>query len=142
MPPKTVQHELLEAIRLYPSIYDRSSSEFRDKPMRENSWAAIACQLHSTSEECKAKYRTIRARIATYLRAKIKPSGSAAASSEKIDDDYELHKWIFTHISQRRGLTNIPQNISETSRDCDDTAATVKTVVIKNLCQALKGSSI
>ena len=124
MPLKTDQHVLLEAIRLYPSIYDRSSSEFRDKPIKDNSWAAIARQLHSTSSECKSKYRTIRGRIAAYLRGKIKPSGSAAASSsENIDDDYEQHKWIFTHIYQRKGLTNIPQNISETSRYCDDTAS-------------------
>ena len=71
----------MEIIKEFPSIYNRSSAQFKDKNIKSNAWKEIA-SLHTDMDvnTCKQRYESIRTTFSRYLKRCKPPSGSGSDS--------------------------------------------------------------
>ena len=99
---------LIEIIKEFPSIYNRSSAQFRDKNIKTNAWKEIA-SLHDESDvnTCKQRYENIRTTFSRYLKKCKLPSGSGS-DVVVLEPKYEHLRWLCSFIKSRSTSSNIP----------------------------------
>ena len=107
--------ELMEEVRKHPSIYDKSSREYRDGRIRSNAWKEIELALGvSIPGSALKRYSTIRTRFSKYLRDLQLPSGSGTASII-LKPEYESLRWLITHITHKKTTITNYNNTSSNS---------------------------
>ena len=65
----------MDIIREYPTIYNRSSKDLRDKTKESNCWRAVAERLDEPVDIVKRCYESIRTQFSKYIRARKGTSG-------------------------------------------------------------------
>lgn len=96
---------LIEKLKQYPVIYDKSSNDYRDTRKRNNAWKEIAQELKVEVQTAQKRYNTIRTRLSKYLRDLKPPSGSGI-DSIVIKQEFEKLRWLITHINHRSTVSN------------------------------------
>lgn len=98
----------MEIIKEFPSIYNRSSSQFKDKNLKINAWKEIA-SLHNELDvnTCKQRYESIRTTFSRYLK-KCKPPSGSGSDVVVLEPKYEHLRWLCSFIKSRSTSSNIP----------------------------------
>lgn len=74
------EEKLIELVKTFPSIYNVSSSEYKDRFLRHKNWQTISENLSKSVEQCKKKWKNIKDQ---YDRTKKKmPTGSGASENQ------------------------------------------------------------
>ncbi|ODM90430.1 Transcription factor Adf-1 [Orchesella cincta] len=74
------ESQIIEIVKEYRVLYDKSTEGFKNKNKRLNAWASIGEQLESEPQDCKKLWETLRSQYMGHKRRLLKPSGSAAGS--------------------------------------------------------------
>ncbi|XP_046383401.1 uncharacterized protein LOC124171388 [Ischnura elegans] len=71
---------LIDLVKNYPVLYDRSRKEFRDTSLKDRVWASIGEVLKASGQDCSSRWGTLRDRFVRELKADSSglPSGSGA----------------------------------------------------------------
>ena len=95
-------NELMNEIRKYQLLYDKSLKDFQDNDKRNQAWEEIAITLGAGLrgiDQLKTRYRTIRTKFSKYLRKIDAPPGCASTISLK--PEYEKLRWLIIYIQKR-----------------------------------------
>ena len=125
--------EFMEIIREFPTIYNRSLKDFKDRNKISNCWKAVAEKVGQPVDQVKRRYESIRTQFGKYLKSRKGKSGSGSGDVP-LDPKYEHLRWLKNLIVSRASSWNfksIPSNIStpsvklvevseEVSEDSDD----------------------
>lgn len=106
--------EFMEIIREFPTIYNRSLNDFKDRNKKSNCWKAIAEKVGQPVDQIKRRYESIRTRFGKYLKSRKGKSGSGSGDVP-IDPKYEHLRWLKNFIVSRASSGNfkpIPSNTS------------------------------
>ena len=60
--------ELMDKIQEYPTIYNQSSRDFKDKTKKQNCWKAVAKHMNEFLVVVKKRYESIRTQFSKYLK--------------------------------------------------------------------------
>ena len=126
--------ELMDIIQEYPTIYNFSSRDFKDKTKKQNCWKAVAKCMNEPVDVVKKRYESIRTQFSKYLKKRKGASGAGAAGVSK-DPKFERLMWLQNFIISRpnsgnfqrkqvtkanRDLAEFDDNDSICSKSCDD----------------------
>ena len=106
--------EFMEIIREFPTIYNRSLKDFKDRNKKSNCWKAIAEKVGQPVDQVKRRYESIRTQFGKYLKSRKGKSGSGSGDVP-IDPKYEHLRWLKNFIVSRASSGNfkpIPSNTS------------------------------
>ena len=98
--------DFMDIIQDYPTIYNRSSRDFKDKTKKANCWAAVAERVNEPVEVVKKRYETIRTQFSKYLKNRRGASGAGAADITPVDSRYERLMWLKNFIVSRPNSGN------------------------------------
>ena len=65
----------MEIIREFPTMYDSSLKDFKDRNKKSNCWKAMAERLDQPVDQIKSRYGSIRTQFGKYLKARKGKSG-------------------------------------------------------------------
>ena len=106
---------LMNCIRNYKVIYDKSSKGYKLPQQKKNAWKEISTNLGISVEEAQTRYKSIRTNFSKYVkRIKCTRSGSGRSDLPELKEDYEHLRWIITHIKQRESVSNFRLQNGET----------------------------
>ena len=96
----------MEEVQKYPAIYNKFSTDYKNKFIRMNIWKAIGKKFGLDMAEAEKKYKNVRSTYGRYLRKKKSfPSGSDAVPSPA---EFSNLDWLSNHINQRPStVTNV-----------------------------------
>ncbi|XP_003390248.1 PREDICTED: uncharacterized protein LOC100632937 [Amphimedon queenslandica] len=123
--PKTtrnirVTQDFMEEVQKYPVLYDRFSSEFKNKYIKQNAWTSVGKAFGASAEEAEKRYKSIRTSYGRYLKKKRHmPTGSGRKDVPCISE-FENLDWLNIYIDHRPTVTNI-NNEHESDVDTCDT---------------------
>ena len=92
--------DFIEIIRDFPTIYNRSSRDFKDKTKEENRWKAVAEKVNGTVEEVKRSYDTIWTQFGKYIKKRKEKSGSCTVDLP-LDPTFAHMMWLKNFIISR-----------------------------------------
>ena len=91
--------KLMNCIRNYRVIYDKSSKGYKIPQQKRNAWIEISETLGIGVEEAQTRYKSIRTNFSKYVkRIKCTRSGAGRSDLPEIKEDYEHLRWLITHI--------------------------------------------
>ena len=111
------EKDFMEEIRLYPVIWNKFSSDFKNKHIKVKAFGEIASKfIMDNAEAAENKYNNIRS---VYTRSKKKkPSGSGRAG---VTNPNHTHlSWLDPYISQRKTATNVVGQASPFTPPCSN----------------------
>lgn len=95
---ETVKNKaLMDTIRIYRAIYDKSCPDYKNQRIKQNAWQAVAEALELDVASVQKRYNTIRTNFSKYIKNIKGKSGSGRADIE-IRPDLEHLRWLITHI--------------------------------------------
>ena len=96
----------MDIIREYPTIYNRSSKDFKDKTKKSNCWRAVAERLDEPVDIVKRRYESIRTQFSKDIRAR---KGTSGCRSDDIPltAKFEHLRWLKTFIITRTSTINL-----------------------------------
>ncbi|CAL1687609.1 unnamed protein product [Lasius platythorax] len=99
---------LIDLVKSYPHIYSKSSSNYKDLLMKENSWKEIAEVMNWTPIECQNRWLRLRERFSKERREiETESRSGSGVSHRKGFVLYENMKFLNNHVQRRRTFTNI-----------------------------------
>ena len=98
--------QLMNTIRKYPAIYDKSCPEYKNQRVKSNAWLAVSKSLGMDVSLVQKRYNTIRSNFSKYLKDLKGKSGCGRGDIE-IRPDLEYLRWLITHIKHRQTSSNI-----------------------------------
>ena len=107
--------QLMNTIRKYPAIYDKSCSDYKNQRVKSNAWLAVSKSLGMDVLLVQKQYNTIRSNFSRYLKDLKGKSGCGRGDIE-IRPDLEYLRWLITHIKHRQTSSNIKLPCPELSR--------------------------
>ncbi|CAG9818150.1 unnamed protein product [Phaedon cochleariae] len=120
---------LIELVRKFEFLYDKSHIKFKNHLAKENAWSTIAKIMKDTVENTKQRWNSLRNRYAAEKRKlKITPSGSSG--SKVTWRFYEALSFLEDHVRERRTHGNIPKNGSENSHSGTSNENLWETIII------------
>ena len=96
--------ELMEHIRRYPVIYDKSAAHYRDARKRANAFKAIEQAMKLEAGDALKRYSTVRTRFSKYLKSLQLPSGSG--NTVTLNSEYESLRWLICHIKPKSNTSS------------------------------------
>ena len=106
--------EFMEIIREFPTIYNRSLKDFKDRNKKSSCWKAIAEMVGQPVDQVKRRYESIRTQFGKYLKSRKGKSGSGSGDVP-IDPKYEHLWWLKNFIVSRASSGNFKPILSNTS---------------------------
>ncbi|KAB0804893.1 hypothetical protein PPYR_01863 [Photinus pyralis] len=113
--------ELIDQVRLFSHLYDKSNKLYKDSSAIKNAWETISHVLGSTGkrskcsiplitlyfivEDCQRRWAVLRARFNAEQK-KYTPSGAAGDTSSWVY--FNAMSFLTEHVTQRRTKGNIP----------------------------------
>ena len=111
--------ELMETIRKYPAIYEKSTNDYHDNRKKKNAWNAVEKLLGTEPGAAQKRYSTIRTRFSKYLKDLKLPSGSG--NEIVLKPQFEGLRWLISHIRPRPTKSNYASHaVCPVSDDDDD----------------------
>ena len=98
---------LMDTIRNYRAIYDKSCHEYKDQRVKKNAWQAVANTLKIDVASAQQRYNNIRTNFSTYIKSLKGKSGSGRDDLVNIRPDYEYLRWLCSHIKHRQTRSNM-----------------------------------
>ena len=93
----------MEEIRNYPVIWNRFTSDFKNKYKKRNAYEAVAAVFSLSAEETERKYNNIRTVYGRY----IKRQASGSGREDDINKDiYDKLEWLKPFIKSKGTVTN------------------------------------
>ena len=80
--------QFMEIIREFPTIYNQSLKDFKDRNKKSNCWKAIAEKVGHSVDQVKRRYESIRTQFGKYLKSRKGKSGSGSGDVP-IDPKYD-----------------------------------------------------
>ena len=109
--------ELMDIIQEYPTIYNRSSRDFKDKTKKQNCWKAVAKRMNEPVDVVKRRYESIRTQFSKYLKKRKGASGAGAADVSN-DPKFERLMWLQNFIISRPNSGNFQRKqVTTANRD-------------------------
>ena len=119
--------DFMDVIQEYPSIYNRSSQDFKDKLKKGNCWKAVANRVCEPVDVVKKRYENIRTQFGKYLKKRKGTSGAGTTDIIPIDPKFERLIWLRNFIVSRpnsgnfrRKQTITKSNVELTDSDEDE----------------------
>ena len=81
--------DFMDVIQDYPSIYNRSSKDFKDKFKKDNFWKAVAERVIEPVDVIKKRYENIRTQFGKYLKKRKGISGAGTTNIIPVDQKFE-----------------------------------------------------
>ena len=97
---------IMDTIRNYRAIYDKSYPEYKNQRVKTNAWQAVATSLGMDVALVQKRYNTIRSNFSKYLKDLKGKSGCGQGDIE-IRPDLEYLRWLITHIKHRQTCSNV-----------------------------------
>ncbi|KAK4887399.1 hypothetical protein RN001_003670 [Aquatica leii] len=104
--------ELIDQVRLFPLLYDKSNIFYKDHLAITNAWDTIAMILNSTAQECQRRWAILRARY-NAERKKYTPAGSGGDTPTCTY--FEAMSFLSDFVVQRRSKGNMAPTQKATS---------------------------
>ena len=98
--------KLMDTIRNYRAIYDKSYPEYKNQRVKSNAWQAVSRSLGMDVTLVQKRYNTIRSNFSKYLKDLKGKSGCGRGDIE-IRPDLEYLRWLITHIKHRQTSSNV-----------------------------------
>nr|XP_014088521.1 uncharacterized protein LOC106616398 [Bactrocera oleae] len=93
--------KLIEAVKVHPCLYDRSSTDFRNQMLKEEAWEAVAILTGASVEQCKQRWKSLRDRFVREVASQ--QSKSETTAEEKNEWCYfELMRFLKKHLKPRK----------------------------------------
>ena len=102
--------DFMDMIQDYPSFYNRSSKDFKDKFKKENCWKAVAERVIAPVYFVKKRYENIRTQLGKYLKKRKGASGAGTTNIILIDQKFELLIWLKNLIVTRPNLETLGES--------------------------------
>ena len=123
--------DFMNVIQEYPSIYNRSSRDFKDKLKKGNCWKAVADRVCEPVDVVKTRYENIRTQFGKYLKKRKGTSGAGTTDIIPIDPKCERLMWLRKFIVSRptsgtfrRKQKSTKSNVELTDSDEDEDSCT------------------
>ncbi|XP_012273606.1 uncharacterized protein LOC105696042 isoform X2 [Orussus abietinus] len=101
---------LVDLVKSYANLYDKTHRDFKDCSIRENSWAEIARSLNSSVENCQIRWKRLRERFARERKMLEEESESDAAVFNRSKFFlYESMSYLNEHVQRRKTKRSIYQ---------------------------------
>ena len=104
--------QLMDEIRKYRAIYDKSCVEYKDQRVKRNAWQAVANTLRIDLSCAQQRYNNIRTNFSKYIKS-LKGKSGSGRDDLVIRADYEYLRWLCSHIKHRQTRTNMRKTDSE-----------------------------
>jgi hypothetical protein len=101
-----VHRNLIETIKGYRILYDKSETDFKNQTKKANAWEEVAKAVGSTVGDVKKNFKTVRTVFGKYIASLEFPSGSSRADVQ-LDSEKEHLRWLITYIVPRPTKTSI-----------------------------------
>lgn len=98
--------KFMEIIREFPTVYNRSLKEFKDRNKKSNCWKAIAEKVGQPIDQVKRRYESIRTQFGKYLKSRKGRSGCGTGDIIPLDPKYEHLRWLSNYIVSRASSGN------------------------------------
>ena len=113
------EEDFMEAVRMYPVIYNPSLVEFRNLRVKKNAWEKVAKELNvSDPANLQIRFKSLRRRASQCKKLYNSRREKSGAGVEDVDtgrgNDVELdrqlllYRWLFQFIKSRPVVTNDP----------------------------------
>ena len=121
--------DFLDMTQDYPSIYNRSSKDFKGKFKKENCWKAVAERVIEPVDVIKKRYENIRTQFGKYLKKRKGTSGAGATIIILIDPQFErlmrLKNFTVTrpnpgNFRRKQMITKSNMELAESDEDEDN----------------------
>ena len=127
----SIAKKVMEAVKDYRIIYDKSEKDFRDSKKKENAMVEIATKLGITTEDVSRHYKSQRSNFGKYLNSLEVPSGSSR-DKVKLDPEQEHLRWLICHIAPRTTKTSMQKKKQEDN----DTTTSTTTYTVPDLADS------
>ncbi len=103
--------DLIEAIKQYPNLWEKGTSEYRDSEMSKNSWDAVSAIVGKSIDECKTRWRTLRDSYRKVSKEYI-PSGSGRRKRKSF-----AYSEVMSFLSQSQKKPKTSTNFEDDEKD-------------------------
>uniref|UniRef100_A0A034W6W4 Transcription factor Adf-1 n=1 Tax=Bactrocera dorsalis TaxID=27457 RepID=A0A034W6W4_BACDO len=107
-----MEEKLIEAVKLHPCLFDKSSLLFRDKMLKEKAWKAASIATGASVEQCKQRWKSLRDRFVREVV--LQQAKTDDAAEEKNEWCYfELMRFLTKHVNPRKTKFNPQWSIDD-----------------------------
>lgn len=107
---------LMDCIRNYPAIYDKSCRDYKIPLRKKNAWKEVCIKLGMELETAQKRYNSLRTMFSKYVKqTKSLKSGSGREDVAEIRQDLKYLGWLRCHIKTRGSVTNFQNKKRDTS---------------------------
>ena len=100
---------LMDTIRHFRAIYDKSCPDYKDQRVKKNAWQAVATKLNIEVSSAQQRYNTIRTNFSKHIK-NLKGKSGCGRDEVEIRPDYEYLRWLISHIKHRETRTNMKRS--------------------------------
>ncbi|XP_017471636.1 PREDICTED: transcription factor Adf-1-like isoform X2 [Rhagoletis zephyria] len=101
-----MEEKLIEAIKMQPCLFDKSSNLFRNKYLKEWAWQAVAASVGVSEEHCRNRWKSLRDRFVREVAAN-RPKSGDAANYKPEWCFMDAMRFLTKHIAPRRTISNL-----------------------------------
>ncbi|CAL8078944.1 unnamed protein product [Orchesella dallaii] len=108
------ESQIIELVKEFKVLYDKSADGFKNKNKRQNAWSSIGSVLEIDSEQCKKMWDKLRSQYMGHKRKLLKRSGSATGTRP-----YFRHEAAMQFLSDSTMEENTYSNLEDTTNKAD-----------------------
>lgn len=135
------EEQLIELVKLYPTLYDRTSSQYKDNATRNNAWEEIAGQLNTTAEDCKDKWAKLRNCFTNAIKRRKKKNPESAANLTPWKHERQM-AFLVAHIQRRSNRATDEENLYTYEAKNFTDSSSDENYVIHDVVDAIKPKNI
>ncbi|XP_018787113.1 PREDICTED: uncharacterized protein LOC108967876 [Bactrocera latifrons] len=108
-----MEEKLIEAVKLHPCLFDKSSLLFRDKLLKEKAWEAASIATGAPVEQCKQRWKSLRDRFVREVVLQQSKTDDDAAEEKNEWCYFELMRFLTKHVNPRKTKFNPQWSIDD-----------------------------
>ena len=91
---------------MYPILYNRFSSEFRDKHKKINTWKIFGSIFGLSGKEAEDKYKSIRTSYGRHFKCRRKIKSGSGTNALPRPSQFDYLDWLNIYIEHKDTSTN------------------------------------
>ncbi|CAL8109345.1 unnamed protein product [Orchesella dallaii] len=108
------ESQIIELVKEFKVLYDKSADGFKNKNKRQNAWSSIGSVLEIDGEQCKKMWDKLRSQYMGHKRKLLKRSGSATGTRP-----YFRHEAAMQFLSDSTIEENTYSNLEDTTNKAE-----------------------
>ncbi|XP_031359190.1 uncharacterized protein LOC116182791 [Photinus pyralis] len=101
---------LIDVVKLFRHIYDKSHHDFKNKQAKKNAWETIGQMVERNAEECQQRFAMLRNRFVTEKRRLAALNASGAGGGVEVSDLYKKMLFLLGFIKSRHTTSNVQRS--------------------------------